>query len=95
MRRLHRGDLRDVDRSARAGFRIGYGITQSRLGKTRPESQIGTCNRDDAVRLKSCQWRWVRVHIRGWYRARGWEATYCARYVARKDHRPLGMKRCL
>ncbi|CUR57285.1 hypothetical protein NOCA240031 [metagenome] len=72
-----------------------YGITRLALGKGRPQSQIGTCNRNAAVVKDSCHWRWVRVHIAGWYRARGWEATYCARYVARKNHRPLGMKRCV
>lgn len=72
-----------------------YGITKTAAGSSRPRSQISTCNGHVATIWQSCKWKWMRAKVVGWYRARAIEATYCARYVAKKGKRPVGMKRCV
>jgi len=72
-----------------------YGITKTSLGSSRPASQISTCDGHEVTVWRTCKWKWMRTKVVGWYRARAIEATYCARYYARKGHRPVGMKKCL
>ncbi|MCL2543703.1 MAG: hypothetical protein FWE71_14770 [Nocardioidaceae bacterium] len=60
-----------------------YGIT--RIGRRRPESQIGTCNGAEETVWESCDWKWVRQKVRGYFRARAIEATYAARFKAKRD----------
>jgi len=75
-----------------------YGITRqgrSSPANSRPDSQLGQCKRHPKTRAKWCRWKWVRVNVKGWHRARRIEGAYCARYVAAKNRRPYGMPRCL
>ncbi|WP_238005876.1 RHS repeat-associated core domain-containing protein [Dactylosporangium sp. AC04546] len=61
-----------------------YGI--SRVGTGRPAGQIMTCR----VQMRaSCDWR-IKRHVKGWYTARSWEATYILLYVASHRHCPPG-----
>lgn len=70
-----------------------YGIT--RKGKARPESQLPTCNGHPDTVWLSCKWKWLRVRVKGYYRARAIEAAYAARFKARTGHCPIGMKSCI
>lgn len=70
-----------------------FGIT--RAGKKRPTSQLRFCARHPKTHTDDCRYKWVRVNIKGWHRARRIEGAYCARYVAAKGRRPHGMARCL
>ncbi|KAA1427530.1 hypothetical protein [Nocardioides antri] len=72
-----------------------YGITKTSAGASRPRSQLSACNGHVVTVWQSCKWKWLRTKVVGWYRARAIEATYCARYVAKKGKRPVGMRRCL
>jgi len=70
-----------------------YGIT--RVGDERPRSQLRACAVHPKTHTERCRYKWVRVGIKGWHRARRIEGAYCARYVAAKGRRPHGMSRCL
>jgi len=70
-----------------------YGIT--RVGERRPKSQLRACALNPRTHTEDCRYKWIRVRILGWHRARRIEGAYCARYVAARHRRPYGMTRCL
>lgn len=66
-----------------------YGIT--RAGKSRPASQIKSCQRYYG---KACSYKMI-WRGKGWYNARAWEATKILKYVAHHGHCPPGqLKSC-
>jgi RHS repeat-associated protein len=66
-----------------------YGIT--RAGKSRPASQIRSCER---YYNKACSYKMI-WRGKGWYNARVWEATKIMKYVAHHGHCPPGqLKSC-
>ncbi|MFG2943178.1 RHS repeat-associated core domain-containing protein [Streptomyces sp. NPDC048282] len=69
-----------------------YGI--SRVGKSRPASQISSCNRHYKV-SSGCKYTVLRSNMKGWIRARSWEAGMMAIYVARHGHCPPGAPKCI
>ncbi|MFI7140061.1 DNRLRE domain-containing protein [Streptomyces massasporeus] len=64
-----------------------YGI--SRVGKSRPASQISSCNRYYRV-SSGCRYTVLRSNMKGWFYARSWEAAMILQYVARHRHCPPG-----
>lgn len=69
-----------------------YGITSK--GKKRPKSQVWKCE-ENRPEYYTCTWRWLRTDIRGFYRARWWEATYFANYKRVFGNCPPGARRCI
>lgn len=67
-----------------------YGIT--RVGDTRPRSQLGPCRKAVGVR---CRYIWLRRDVGGWKHARQVEAGYAAKYKHKFGDCPPGMRRCL
>lgn len=67
-----------------------FGIT--RVGASRPRSQLGACGRHFGT---DCDFTWLRRDIKGWTRARKWEAGHAARFKSKFGHCPPGMPRCL
>jgi hypothetical protein len=66
-----------------------YGI--SRVGGSRPASQLGKCGRQEG---RTCHYT-IRAWVRGWYEARMLEATYISLYAARYGHCPIGNPACI
>ncbi|MFE5908157.1 RHS repeat-associated core domain-containing protein [Streptomyces wedmorensis] len=64
-----------------------YGI--SRVGNSRPASQISSCNRYYGA-AGGCRYTVLRRNLRGWFNARSWEAGMILIYVARHRHCPPG-----
>ncbi|MFE5406593.1 DNRLRE domain-containing protein [Streptomyces sp. NPDC056580] len=62
-----------------------YGI--SRVGTSRPQSQISACNRYYGT--TGCRWTVMR-RTTGWLNARSWETAMILKYVARHRHCPPG-----
>jgi hypothetical protein len=63
-----------------------YGI--SRVGTSRPASQISTCNRYYGT-IGGCRYTVMR-RMTGWLNARSWETAMILKYVARHRHCPPG-----
>ncbi|MFP1628972.1 RHS repeat-associated core domain-containing protein [Streptomyces sp. 5K101] len=64
-----------------------YGI--SRVGNSRPASQIRTCNKYYGT-SSGCRYTVLRRNLGGWFYARSWEAAMILQYVARHGHCPPG-----
>ncbi|MFE4826788.1 DNRLRE domain-containing protein [Streptomyces sp. NPDC056672] len=64
-----------------------YGI--SRVGQSRPASQISSCNRYYGT-SSGCKYTVLRSNMKGWFNARSWEAAMILQYVARHRHCPPG-----
>jgi hypothetical protein len=64
-----------------------YGI--SRVGQSRPASQISSCNRYYGA-SSGCKYTVLRSNMKGWFNARSWEAAMILKYVARHRHCPPG-----
>ena len=82
-------EIRAIDASGKVRI-YKYGITK--VGRTRPQSQIAKCQRVMGAR---CRWTWVRTDVKGWYRARKVEASYATKYKHVHGRCPKGMPRCL
>jgi len=71
-----------------------YGITTT--DGYRPNRQLSKCNKNRDPTEK-CGWRALRVEVRGFYRARMYEAAYIANYVRKHDRHqcpPAQVKSC-
>lgn len=74
-----------------------WGITRQD-GSVRPQGQVSGCNtyyRRVEGSQASCDWRWIKKDINGWFEARVLEATYAYRYKAKYGKCPDGMLYCL
>lgn len=72
-----------------------YGLTEHSQQNRRRTEGVRRCNRHKSTVVGSCQSKWVRQNIRGYGRARVYEAAYAAKYKVRRGRCPIGMPRCL
>lgn len=71
-----------------------YGISAHDQKQRRPKDGVRYCERDSRTRANSCQWKWVRQNIVGFYRARKIEAMYAGAYKKKRGRCPIGMTAC-
>lgn len=72
-----------------------YGLTEHGQDMRRRNEGMRLCERDNRTKNESCESKWVRQNIRGYGRARVYEAAYAAKYKVRRGRCPIGMTKCL
>lgn len=70
------------------GNTFKYGLT--RVGPSRPRSQVGVCRYHYKEQGLNCGWSWERRGVRGGFHARKVEAGLISRYKLMKGHCPPG-----